>query len=277
MTSQPPENPNSPRQYGYGDRQEQPYPEQAPFYAAPSDALYPPRRRRRRRRGTVWLIVVGVLVALVVAADRIAVVVVQDRLASKIQQSQNLHQKPSVSIAGFPFLTQVVSRDFGHATVDIANFSSGGVPIASIHVDLRGVHVDSSYNRATVDSLVGTATLDYTAVSQVLSNDISNLGHITLGQGSGNQVTATYSVLGTSISADIEVNVLGDNTLEFKTTKVHAPLGINTGGFDSKIQLNALPFGMRLSTAQVTSTGVNISATGTNVLLTGTAVGTVGQ
>lgn len=267
MTSLPPDHTDRSRYYTYGNYEDEP-----PVYGAPP-------ARRRGRAGRIWLIVIVVIAGLLVAADRIAAAVTEDKLAAKIQTSQHLSQKPSVSISGFPFLTQVVSRNFGHATVDIANFNSGEVPIAHIHADLTGVHVSSGYNSATVDTLVGTATLEYSAVSRVLSRDISNIGQLNLSQGTGNQVKATYGVLGVNISADVAVNVLSGNSLEFKTTKIHTPLsglGINASGFDVKVPLNGLPFGMKLSSLKVTSTGVDISATGTNVPLTESSVDTTG-
>ncbi len=254
------------------------------YYAGSSyadrPAAHPRPIPRRSRRGRYWLIALAVLVALLVGADRVAAAVTEDRLAAKIQQTQHLSRKPSVSIGGFPFLTQVVSRHFGHATVDIDDFDSGSVPIAHIHADLRAVSVSSSYDRATVETLTGTATLDYTQVSQVLSRNISNIGQLSLGKGAGDQVEARYQLLGAAVSADVAVNVLGGDVIEFKTVKVNTPLsglGIGTPtGFDVKIPLTALPFGMRLSGVQVMSTGVDVSVTGTNVVLTGSGVGASG-
>jgi hypothetical protein len=262
---------------GYPDRYHgSSYADQPPDYA--SYAGVP----RRRRRGRVWLIVLVILIGLLIAADRVAAAVTENQLASKIQQSQHLKQRPSVSIDGFPFLTQVAARHFDHATVDIGDFDSGGVPISHIHTDLRGVHVSSGYNSATVDTLTGTATLDYTAVSQALSNNVSNIGHITLSQGTGDQVRASYGMFGVNLTADVAVKLLSGNVLEFKTVKVNPPLsglGVSIPGatdFDAKIQLAALPFGMRLTSLQVTSTGVDISASGTDVVLTRNSVGSTG-
>ena len=51
------------------------------------------------------LIVLVVLAALLVVADRVGVVVAQNRLASQIQQQLDLDRKPDVSIRGIPFLT----------------------------------------------------------------------------------------------------------------------------------------------------------------------------
>jgi hypothetical protein len=236
------------------------------------------RAPRQRRRGLGCLVALIILIALAVGADRVAASITQNQLAGKIQSSQKLDQKPSVSIDGFPFLTQVVSRHFDHVTVDINNFTSRGVPIQHIHADLRGVHVSSGYNSATVDTLTGTATLSYAQVSAKLSSEVG-IGQINLSQGTGDQVKASYSVAGISVSADVAVTLVNGEALRFATKKVNTPLsaiGLNTGGFDQTIPLGGMPFGMQLKDLQVTSTGVDISATGQNVLLTGNSANTTG-
>jgi LmeA-like phospholipid-binding len=233
---------------------------------------FPRRRRRRARR---WIIALIVLLGLLVAADRVTAAVTESRLAAKIQQSQHLSKKPSVSIDGFPFLTQVISRNFGHATVDISDLDAQGVLISHIHADLRGVHVSSGYDRATVDSLTSTATLTYAEVSTTLTKD-AGIGQVQVSQGGAtNQVKAAYRLLGIDVSADVDVSVHSGNILEFRAVKLHTPagsVGLDANLFDVKVPISGLPFGMQLSGLQVTSTGVDIAATGKNVLLTGSAV-----
>lgn len=235
----------------------------------------PVRQRRRRHRGRNWTIVLVVLLGLLVGADRVAASLAESQLASKIQQSQHLSQKPAVSIGGFPFLTQVASRDFGHATIDINDLDAQGVPISHIHADLRGVHVSSGYNSATVDNLVSTATLTYAAVSAALTKD-AGIGQVTVAKSSTpGQVTAAYSLLGVNVTADVEVTLPSANTLEFKAVKVHSDLGslgLDQNLFDTKVPIAGLPFGMQLRTLQLNASGVDITATGQNVVLTGTSV-----
>ena len=67
-------------------------------------------RRRRRHRGRRWLIALIVLILVLVAADFGAKAFAENAIASKIDSS-GLGTKPSVDIEGFPFLTQVASRD----------------------------------------------------------------------------------------------------------------------------------------------------------------------
>jgi len=231
--------------------------------------------RRKRRWGRRWIIALVVLLGLLVGADRVTAAVAENQLASKIQQSQKLSQKPSVSIDGFPLLTQVLSRDFGHATIDINNLvDQSGVTISHIHADLRGVHVSSGYNGATVDNLASTASLTYSAISTAVSKQ-AGIGQATVTQGTGNQVKVSYDLLGVAVTADVDVNLLSGNVLEFKAVKLNTPVGgfgLNANLFDSKIPLTGLPFGMQLKALQITSAGVDITATGQNVVLTGNSV-----
>ena len=115
-------------------------PMQYPGWEQPGpDSDQTARPRRRRRRGTKWLIAIFVLLALLVGADRIALLIAESQLASRIQSSQHLNQKPDVSIAGFPFLTQVIARDFPHATVDIHGLNANGLTISDLRSEERRV------------------------------------------------------------------------------------------------------------------------------------------
>ena len=68
-------------------------------------------RRRRRRWPIILLVTLVVLAGLLVIVDRVAVRYADNQFATQIQK-QGFSTKPSVSIQGFPFLTQVAARDF---------------------------------------------------------------------------------------------------------------------------------------------------------------------
>jgi hypothetical protein len=268
---------NSDRYYGYSGYPEQnPVPPPPPSYAYPADAAPAGRPPRPRRRGRRWIIALVILLGLLVAADRIGVVVTENTLASQIKKDQNLSQTPGVSIDGFPFLTQVVSRDFPHVTVDIRGLVASGVPISDIHADLNGVHVSSGYNSATVDNLTATAILSYSDLSKAVSNQVQNIGTVTVSQGSAGQLKATYSLLGASVSAQVAATLLPGNTIELKSAGVDAGgLGslvqaVTPTSFDVKIPLGTLPFGIQLKSLVLTSTAADIIATGHNVALSQT-------
>jgi DUF2993 family protein len=54
------------------------------------------------------LIGVIILAVLLVAADRIAAAVAENQISDRLTSAYGLAGKPGVTIAGFPFLTQVV-------------------------------------------------------------------------------------------------------------------------------------------------------------------------
>ena len=237
------------------------------------------RKGRRVRRRTKWIIALVVLLGLLVAADRIALVVAEDQLASRIQSSQHLSQKPAVSIDGFPFLTQVASRDFPHAVVDIHGLTANdGLVISDLHADLRGVHVSSGFNSATVDKLTATAQMSYADIAKALASQLTvdgvQVGAVKLSDAGNDQLTAAYSVVGVDISATIDVTLVGTNTLQFKSVSIKTPVSalFTPPNFDVSYNLGALPFGMDLTELTFTPSAVEISATGSNVNLSQSAV-----
>jgi len=268
----------SERFYGYAG-----YPEQNPAQPPPPSPNYQDatpggraRMRRPGRRGRRWLIALGVLVALLIAADRVGVAVAESTLASQIQKDQKLSQKPGVSISGFPFLTQVVSRDFGHVAVDIRGLNASGVPISDIHADLNGVHVSSGYNSATVDTITATAVLTYTDLAKAVEDQVDGIGNVTVSEGTGGQLKATYNLAGLAVSAEVAVTLLPGNQIELKSGKIDTPLsdlGLATpDNFDIKLSLAAIPFGIQLKSLNVTQNAVDIAATGHNVSLSQTSI-----
>ncbi|HEY3868530.1 MAG TPA: DUF2993 domain-containing protein [Actinocrinis sp.] len=245
-------------------------PEYAPSTPSPSAGLPPPRKRRRWVRRLA--ITLGILLVLLVAADRVSVIVAQNVAATQVQKEQNLPQKPGISIKGFPFLTQVASRDFSHIAVDIHGLQSTGVPITDLHADLYGVHVDSSFNGGTADTVNAVAQLSYSAIDTAVNQQIEQgFGQVTVSEGTGNQLQASFTVLGVSVSASVSITVAPNNTIDVKSGQVNSPLSglLNLGNtsFSTSFQLKNLPFGIQLNGIQVTKNYVGVTATGHNVPL----------
>jgi len=241
-------------------------------------AVLPVRRKRRRLRR--WLIALVVLLAVLVGVDRVGLVVAQNELASRIQTSQHLSQKPSVSIAGFPFLTQVAQRHFGHATVDIHGLDANGLTISDLHTDLYGVHVNGAFNGAEVDRLEANAVVDYPAIGKALSKYMTiggvQLGTATITPAGNDELTFAFSppsgitsLIGGNnlIKLTVHVSLDGTNILELRSGQVPgllSDLGF-APDFDLKFDLSTLPFGVKLTKLAYTPTAVLISAEGRDV------------
>ena len=158
------------------------------------------------------LIVVIVLAGLLVVADRVAVVVADRQIASRVQSAYNLSSKPSVSVQGFPFLTQVASGDYHQIDVSIGSLSSDGVQVNGLTAELSGV-------RAPLSALLGHGSSSITAAQVTGSGTVpfssvrSRLPHgVQLSQdGEALRLAGTVSYLGVTVpvSADATLAVDG--------------------------------------------------------------------
>ncbi len=66
------------------------------------------------------LFTVIVILILLVIGDRVALAVTENDMASQFQQN-GLPVKPSVTIEGFPFLTQLAAKDFNKVDISASN------------------------------------------------------------------------------------------------------------------------------------------------------------
>jgi LmeA-like phospholipid-binding len=141
---------------------QQPYEQQR--QQPPSGQSRPPRRRHRGRR---WLIALLVLIVVLVAVDFGAKAFAENAIATKIDSS-GLGTKPSVDIEGFPFLTQVASRNLSQIDINASNFTVKGVVISSLHATATGVRPNASFNGATISKINGTVVVSFTTVTNLI-------------------------------------------------------------------------------------------------------------
>jgi hypothetical protein len=131
---------------------------------APSGQSRPPKRRHRGRR---WLIALIVLILVLVAIDFGAKAFAENAIATKIDSS-GLGTKPSVDIEGFPFLTQVASRDLSQIDINASNFTVKQVVISSLHATATGVRPNASFNGATISKINGTVVVSFATVTNLI-------------------------------------------------------------------------------------------------------------
>jgi hypothetical protein len=229
---------------------------------------------RRRRRLITISIILGALVALLVAADFGAKAIAESEVGSQIQQ-QGIAKKPAVSIAGFPFLTQVISRDIHSMDISWQDLHEGPVTFKSIDAVLNGVHINSSFNGATVTQLTGTARITFGELSNAVSSQVGALGDLggaglTLSQAGPHEVKASLDLLVTSGSATWRVTRLPGNRLNVSLV---ASSGLPSQLLDSvrdiTVPLSGLPLHLQIQRVSVTPDGVVGTLTGQNVTFGG--------
>jgi hypothetical protein len=171
----------------------------------------PPKAKRSRTRPIVITLVV--LLALLVGADFGGAAIAEYQVSKRAKAAFGLADDPAVTVNGFPFLTQAISGEYDHITVD-----AKGVPIKNIlkdvevHADLRGVQAPlSDLLAGRTDSIVvkeiegqlrvKEADFNRALQANMLKVKTSDITNVTIGPASEKRVTAAP---GTESDADNE-------------------------------------------------------------------------
>lgn len=223
------------------------------------------------------LITLVVLVGLAVVADRVAVNVADSQVAAQIQRQGKLAGKPTVDIAGFPFLTQAVAGTYDDVRISLTADELGQPAGTSAQVSLRGVHLplsdvlSRSVSTIPVDRVDGTATLSYALLSQQIGH-----GTTLTYAGDGLRLATTVQILGQSVPLtaagrvrlDGDVLVVDAQRASAAGVKVPSALvGRASQALDLRYRIPALPFGLRLTGVRGTPDGVVVDVHGTDTVL----------
>jgi hypothetical protein len=225
-----------------------------------------PQQRTQRRRGRKWLVWLVVIVVVLVGIDFGARLVAENRIASELK-SQGFPTTPSVSIGGFPFLTQVAARDLHQVTISSSNIPAGPVTVTSMNVVADNVKVNSSFNGGVTGPVHGTILISLGA----LGNALSAAGPLTSFLGGGGlkvvsvgstTVKGSLDLAGglVSWSATWKVVTTGPNEIELQLVSSNGlPSGLASSAQTIKLPLSSLPLGLRMTG------GLNSSSNGIDV------------
>jgi LmeA-like phospholipid-binding len=231
------------------------------------DPYVPPRRRHRLR---ALIIVLIVLAGLLVAADFAARSYAENQVATHIEQ-QGFPTKPKVTIDGFPFLTQVASRDFHEIQISSGSVTEGPLQIQSINATLNQVLVDSSFSSGTISQATGNADITFAALSSAMTSQSSGLqsvvsGVLTLSAAGPNEVKAAVGVAGIGVTAVWRITLAGPKAINIQLVPGGSlPSQLLGGNSTIILTLPGLPMGLHLASINVTPSGVVASVTGQNV------------
>jgi len=231
-------------------------------YQAPQAYQGPPPRIRRRRRR--WpLITVLVIIVVLVAGDRVANAITEDQMASQFQSSVGLSGKPHVTIQGFPFLTQLIARDFRTVDINATNETTGPLEIASLTATLHGMHIHS-LKSATIDQFNASALITFTA----LGNAGGIPQGITLSADGPNQVQASVDILGVSGTAVARVTQTGPDKVNIHVVDFGGiPADVLGNLADFNVTIPKLPAGVSIQNISITQQGLRITVAGHNTTL----------
>ena len=113
-----------------------------------------------------------------------------------------------MTIGGFPFLTQVASKDFQQVTIAPTNLTEGPVTITTINATATGIRLNSySSASGTITNMSGTALISFASLGNTLAQQFGPLGSLLNGAGLNltaagpDEVKASLNLLVTSGSA----------------------------------------------------------------------------
>ena len=227
----------------------------------------PPRRRRRHRvrRSVIALFIVLVLAILLVIANFVGKAVAENDMADQFT-ANGFPVRPSVNIEGFPFLTQVVAKDFKKVVITASNIPAGPVTISSLNATITGMHLNSSWNGATIDHLTATAFVSLSSLTDGISSELGGAASLTAVPDGPNKLKVTGSVLGVSASGVVEVKQTGPQQITVELPTTGGLVGTLLGSAASfPINLPAgVPPSLRITGLTLNGNGLTVSAAATN-------------
>lgn len=233
-------------------------------YSAGQGYQGPPRRTRRRRRKWPLVSLIVIILALV-AVDRVACVVAENQMASQIQKD-GFPTKPNVTIEGFPFLTQLAARDFKTVVISASNVTEGPLEIASLSATIHGMHINSGFSGATLDTINGSALITFAALAH--AGGIPQ--GITLSADGSNRVKATVNLDIISATVVAEVTKTSPSSINVRVVEagdVPTSLLGNLVDFNINIPKSDLPAGLTIQSVDVTQQGIRVTVVGHNTTL----------
>ncbi len=229
----------------------------------------PRRRRHRVRRSVIALFIIIVLAILLTIANFVGKAVAENDMADQFT-ANGFPVKPSVNIEGFPFLTQVVAKDFRKVVITASNIPAGPVTISTLDATITGMHLNSSWNGATIDHLTATAFVSLNSLTGGISSEIGGAASLTAVPDGPNQLKVTGSVLGASASGVVEIKQTGPQQITVELPSTGGLVGGLVGGLlgsaaSFPINLPAgVPPSLRITGLTLNGNGLTLSAAATD-------------
>jgi hypothetical protein len=181
-------------------------------------------------------------------------------VATRIED-RGFRTKPQVTIAGFPFLTQVAARRLNKVVISAAGKKLGPVEVKRLDVTLYEVRANSSRNGSTAARLSGTALIGFAGLAGV-----AGLPGLTVSADGPDRLKITADLGLITGTATARVTRAGPGGIRIAVISAAGiPVAALGSLRDITLPLPALPLGMTIQGVSVTGHGVLVDLTGQNV------------
>jgi hypothetical protein len=149
-----------------------------------------------------------------VIGDRVALAITENEMASQFT-ANGFPVKPSVTIEGIPFLTQLIAKDFKKVDISASNIPAGPVTISTLSATITGMHISSFSNSATarVDHVTATAFISFGALAA--AGGLDGTG-ITVTPDGTNKLKITAGIGPVSATEEAQITQTGPQTISVK-------------------------------------------------------------
>jgi LmeA-like phospholipid-binding len=209
-----------------------------------------------------------VLLVLLTIGDRVALAITENTMADQFV-SNGLPVKPSVTIEGFPFLTQLAARDIRKVDISASNIPAGPVTITSAKGTLTGMHLNSSFNGATVDHINVTLFTSFSALASAAG--LGGGTGITMTPDGPDKLKITTSVAGSAVDTEeAKISQTGPRQISVALLPSASPLsGLLSSFANFSFTLpQGVPASLRITGLSLNAQGLTVTAAADHAALT---------
>ena len=220
--------------------------------------------RRRGRKVLILIIILLVIAGLLFGLDRAAAAYTERRIAATLQ-NDGFPVRPNVSVEGFPFLNQLITRHLQGVEVTAASYPLGvGSVTASIDVHAQDITLNPGYRSGTIAQVAGTGLIPFASLARLPALAAVPGLQITSAGPHRVQLRANLQVVEASAIAQVTQTAPNEVSLRIVSSS-GVPPALLAPIRDLTLQIPALPLGLTVHAVRVSPRGVVIGVTGQNV------------
>jgi hypothetical protein len=209
----------------------------------------------------ILVIVLLAILGLLFGLDRAAAAITADRIAAKLQ-TEGFPVEPTVTVEGFPFLTQLISRHLDGVEVIAPEFPVGSVT-ASIDVHATDITLDSGYQSGTIAQVNGTGLITFASLAKLPA--LAAVPGLKISSAGPHMVKLSASLAILAASAIAQVKLASPHEIVLRLVSASGvPAALLDPIRHLIVPIPALPLGLTVQSVTVRPEGVVIRVSGTN-------------
>jgi hypothetical protein len=209
----------------------------------------------------ILVIVLLAILGLLFGLDRAAAAITADRIAAKLQ-TEGFPVEPTVTVEGFPFLTQLISRHLDGVEVIAPEFPVGPVT-ASIDVHATDITLDSGYQSGTIARVNGTGLITFASLAKLPA--LAAVPGLKISSAGPHMVKLSASLAILAASAIAQVKLASPHEIVLRLVSASGvPAALLDPIRHLIVPIPALPLGLTVQSVTVRPEGVVIRVSGTN-------------